>query len=210
MTTEVKMQRAIFGEIISQKSKSGFLNATELMRVGNKLRAMHDLDTIPLNNYFNNSSTKSFMEKLKDKYGTIKTTGKGKKGGTTWVHPLLFLDIALWINPNLKVEVYEWISDNLLDFRNSSGDSYKKMVGTLYLHSKLKKDFPKNIAKVANLIKKECGVLDWNSATEQQLKLRDKMHDYISFASDMLKDGSQGVYIGIARAKKEILLEETK
>ena len=201
MKTEVTMKRELLGDIISQKSKSGFFSATELFRVGNKWRVMNDLEPVFSKNYFDTSSTKTFMKTLEAKYGKVKTLGKGKKGGTIWVHPLLFLDIALWINPHLKMEVYEWLLDNLLQFRNESGDSYKKMCGALYVVAKNKAKFNHNIQLVARRIKLECEVKDWNNATEEQLKLRDKMHDYISFACDMLKNANDAIEVGIAKAK---------
>ena len=201
MKTEVVISRTTFGEIVSQKSKSGFFSATELERVGNKFRAMNNLPLIRLNTYFSNSANKDFMAELEKKYGKVKTDGRGK-GNHIWVHPLLFLDIALWIDPKMKVEVYEWLMDNLLKFRNESGDSYKKMCGALYLYAKNKSAFNKNIQFVAKRIKLECGVKDWNEASEKQLKLRDMMHEFISFACDMVKDSNVAIEVGIDRAKK--------
>lgn len=214
MRTEVTMKRSTLGEIISQKSKSGFFSATDLLVAGNKYRVMIGLPPTTLNAYFNSSSTKQFIKQLEEKYGKVKIGGSGRKPigdykdkdkTTTWVHPLLFLDIALWLDPKMKVEVYEWLLDNLLQFRNDSGDSYKKMCGALYLYAKNKNSFNQNIQKVANLIKLECGgVKNWNEATEQQLKLRDLMHEFIAFACDMVKDANMAIQIGIEKAKKSL------
>lgn len=201
MKTEVIMNRSTFGEIISQKSKSGFFSVTELERAGNKFRAMNGLPLVRLNTYFSNSANKEFIAELEKKYGKVKTDGRGK-GNHIWVHPLLFLDIALWIDPKMKVEVYEWLMDNLLKFRNESGDSYKKMCGALYLYAKNKTLFNKNIQIIAKRIKIECGVKDWNEATEKQLKLRDRIHEFISFACDMVKDSNMAIELGIKKAKE--------
>lgn len=201
MKTEVMMQRQTLGEIISQKSQSGFFSATDLMAAGNKYRAMNGLPLVRLESYFKNSANIEFMKELQEKYGKIKTDGRGR-GVHTWVHPLLFLDIALWIDPKMKVEVYEWLMDHLLQFRNDSGDSYKKMCGSLYVVAKNKTHFNKNIQLVAKRIKLECGVKDWNCATEQQLKLRDKMHEFISFACEMMKNANDAIEIGILKAKQ--------
>jgi len=201
MKTEVIMKRQSLGDIISQKSKSGFFSATELERAGNKYRVMNDLPFLKLNTYFSNSANKEFIIELEAKYGKVKTDGRGK-GNHIWVHPMLFIDIALWIDPKMKVEVYEWLMDNLLLFRNDSGDSYKKMTGALYIHAKNKSMFKKNIQVVARRIKTECGVEDWNRATEPQLKLRDKMHEFIALVSDLVKDYNMAVEIGIKKAKE--------
>lgn len=201
MKTEVIMQRSALGEIISQKSKSGFFNLTELILAGNKYRAMNGLPLVRLESYFKNSANIEFMKELELKYGKIKTDGRGRNV-QIWAHPLLFLDIALWIDPKMKVEVYEWLMDNLLQFRNDSGDSYKKMCGSLFMYAKDKTHFNKNIQKVARLIKLECGAKDWESATEKQLKLRDKMHEYISLACDIVKNSNTAIEIGIMKAKE--------
>lgn len=201
MKTEVVMKRKTLGEIISQKSKSGFFSATELERAGNKWRVMNDQPFMKLNSYFSNSANKEFIIELESKYGKVKTDGRGK-GNHIWVHPMLFLDIALWIDPKMKVEVYSWLLDNLLLFRNDSGDSYKRMTGALYKAAKNKTKFPQNIQLVARRIKLECGVKNWNEASEKQLKLRDKMHEFISFACDMLKNANDAIEVGIAKAKE--------
>ena len=114
----------------------------------------------------------------------------------------MFLDIALWLDPKMKVEVYQWLLDNLLKFRNDSGDSYNKMCGALFSITKNKGNFNKDIQVVAKLIRTECGVQYWNTATEQQLQLRDKMHEFISFACCMVKNGKDAVKIGIMKAKE--------
>jgi len=201
MKTEVIMKRDIFGETISQKSKSEFLSATDLLLAGNKYRLANNLPFTTLNAYFSNSKNKEFIAELSDKYDKVKTDGRGK-GNHIWVHPLLFLDIALWLDPRLKVQVYEWLQDHLLEYRNSSGDSFNRMKGALYSKASNKAMFSKNIQIVARYIRLECGVKDWETATESQLKLRDRMHDYISFACDMVKDANTAVEVGIKKAKE--------
>ena len=72
--------------------------------------------------------------------GKAKISGRGR-GNHTWVHPYLFIDLALAINPKLKLEVYRWIQDYLLKYRNKSGDSYKRMTGALYERASNKSKF---------------------------------------------------------------------
>ena len=201
MKTEVIMKRTLFGSEISQKSKSEFFSATDLLRAGNKYRVMNGIDVVTLKNYWNNTANVEFMNELELQYGKIRTDGRGK-GTHTWVHPLLFIDIALWLNPKLKVEVYRWLQDHLLQFRNDSGSSYNRMTGALYKVAKNKSKFPQSIQMVARYIRLECGVKNWETATESQLKLRDRMHDYISFACDMVKDANTAVEVGIKKAKE--------
>ncbi len=105
--------------------------------------------------WFKNKSTKEFIAELEAKYGKVKISARGR-GKHTWVHPLLFIDMALAIDPKLKIEVYEWMFDNLIKFRNEGGDSYKKMCGSLYARATSKTNFPLYISDVAKKIKDAC------------------------------------------------------
>jgi len=202
MKTEVVMKRNLFGRVISQKSKTGFFSATDLAKAGNLWRINNGLDQFSLKSYFNTKSASEFIEELEERYGEVKIASRGK-GYHTWVHPLLFLDIALSINPRLKLEVYEWLYDLLLEYRNDSGDSYKEMCGALFAHQTNKSNFAKDIANLAYRIKGICGVSDWQSATEEQLKQRDLIHKNIALLSNVLRDNERAIEYGIREATKK-------
>lgn len=203
MKTEVVMKRELFGRKVSQKSKSEFLSATDLFAIGNRERVLSDLKPVSISDYYKNSKNKEFLNELESNYGKVKSDGRGKTH--SWVHPLLFMDMALWISPRLKVKVYEWMQDNLLNYRNDSGDSYKKMVGSLYSKATDKSNFKRNMSFVARRIALECGIQSkenrWENATEQQLKLRDKMQEYISLFCDVTKNANVAIELGISKAK---------
>jgi hypothetical protein len=198
MKTEVIMIRELFNMQIQQKSLSGFFSATDLVKAGNKWRILNGIEIFNINEYFRLKSTKLFMEELTKKYGEVKISRRGR-GKDTWIHPILFIDIALSISPTLKIEVYEWLFDNLIKYRNENGDSYKKMAGYLFANTKNKSLFYKEIRDVADKIKLACNVKDWNSANENQLKLRDKLQDNISLLCDVLRDNNQAVRIAILK-----------
>ncbi|MEY2738680.1 MAG: Pseudoalteromonas phage Pq0, partial [Bacteroidota bacterium] len=140
-----------------------------------------------------------FISELNSKFGQSIIKG-GKKGTHTWVHPLLFVDIALNIDIKLKIEVYQWIYDELLKYRNDSGDSYKKMCTSLFNNCTNKSNFHRSITKTAELIKSACNVEKWETASEDKLKLRDKIHENISLLCDVLRDNNQAIRIGIIKA----------
>jgi len=197
MKTEVIMRRELFGKEISQKSQTEFFSATDLVRAGNAWRITNGLQAFEMNDWFNLKSTKEFIKSLEEKYGTVKISGRGR-GVHTWIHPFLFIDMALAISPELKIEVYSWLYDHLLKYRNESGDSYKKMSGALYLKHTNKTTFPRYIQGVAEQIKEACGVKDWQEAEEKQLKKRDKIHESISLLCDILPI-DEAVRIGIEK-----------
>jgi len=201
MKTEVIMKREFLGSEISQKSKSEFLSATDLLKIGNKWRLDNGFELFSISSWLQNKSTKEFISELESKYGQVKINSKGKNSHT-WVHPFLFLDLALAMNPTFKVAIYEWLHDNLLKFRNDSGDSYKMMAGALWERCTDKSKFTKLIVEVAGKIQDACSVTDWQYATEEQLKMRDKIHESIYYMSDVIRDINTLVDVSIAKTKK--------
>ena len=197
MKTEVIMSRELFGKNISQKSKTEFFSATDLFRAGNAWRIVNGMQPLDMRQWLQNKGTKEFIESLSEKFGKVLISGRGR-GNHTWVHPYLFIDMALALSPKLKIEVYGWLYDLLLKYRNDSGDSYKKMSGALYHSLSNKSEFPRYIMKVAEKIKTEIGVHNWNEATELQLKIRDRIHENIALLSDILPT-DDSVRIGIKK-----------
>ncbi len=196
MKTQVLMKRELFGSEIKQQSKTGFFSATDLARAGNKWRFSRNLSSFNLSLFLKSKSALEFIEELNNKYDIVLSKGRGRNS-QTWVHPLLFIDIALAINPKLKVEIYEWLFDNLIKYRNDSGDSYKEMSAAIWQRFQNKREFPKYITKIANYIRKSCGVDNWNNASEKQLKLRDKIHYSIKTLTNVLTSTDDAVRIGV-------------
>ncbi len=196
METEVIMKRELFGCQISQKSKSQFFSATDLVNAGDKFRREQGLSDFNLSLYLKGASFLQFKEEVEKKYGQAIISGRGRSA-QTWVHPLIFIDIALAINPKLKLEVYEWIFDHLIKFRNDSGDSYKEMSAALFTRFGNVREFQKYIASVADEIRNALNVSDWQTANEQQLEKRDKIHRSIKLLCRVLTDTNQIVRIAI-------------
>ena len=191
------MKRELFGCQISQKSKSQFFSATELVNAGDKFRREQGLSDFNLSLYLKGSSFVQFKDEVEKKYGQSIISGRGRSA-QTWVHPLIFIDIALAINPKLKLEVYEWIFDHLIKFRNDSGDSYKEMSAALFTRFGNVREFQKYIANVADEIRDALNVSDWQTATEQQLEKRDKIHRSVKLLCRVLTDTKQIVRLSIA------------
>jgi len=202
MKTEVVISRPFMGSEIHQKSKSGMFDATGLVKIANIKRRELGQSIFDLSQFLKLKSTTEFIEELQKENERVIIKGRGSKS-TTWVHPLLFIDIALNINPKFKVEVYKWLYDELLKYRNDSGDSYRKMAGAIYEKCDNKGKFHKYITKVANYIKTNCNVEDWNKATQNQLYLRDKMHENISLLCSVLSSSDQAIRIGVLKAKED-------
>jgi len=186
------MKRELFGVEIKQKSKSEFFSATDLVKAGNKWRIGQDMPLFNLSMWLKSKSTVEFIAELKEEYGNA--ISRDKK---TWVHPFLFIDLALAISPKLKIEAYKWMYDQLLANRNASGNSYKKMCGSLYAHHGNKKEFYKFVSVVAKQIKEKCGVSDWQTSSEEQLKKRDQIHNDISLLANAMNNNEEAVRLAL-------------
>lgn len=198
MVTEVIMKRELFGHQISQKSKTEFFSATDLQKAGNDFRRKNGLSDFNLSQFLKSKSTIEFINEIDSKYETKSLINGRGRNANTWVHPLLFIDIALAISPKLKIEVYEWIFDSLLKNRNNSGDSYKEMASALWQRHTNHREYPIFITKVADYIRTQIGVNDWNEATKEQLDLRDKIHVAIKLYCNVLTNPKEAVRLGVA------------
>lgn len=204
METEIVMYRELFGKEIRQKSKSEFFCASDLVNAGNAWRLTHGKKIFNYSQWLKAPATQDFIKAIEEDT-QCKAIIKGKqKNSPSWIHPYLFIDLALTISPELKIEAYKWMYDNLLKYRNQSGDSYKKMCGALYLTQSNKSEFANEIKKLANRIKAECGVDDWQHITEEQLQLRDRIHNNIALLSDIIRDREALYTVAIKKAKENL------
>ena len=77
----------------------------------------------------------------------------------------------MWLSMDFKYQAMCWLQDNLLQYRDISGDDYKKLSSEI-----CKKINPAKagiiIPEIAKKIKNKIQVTDWNLATEEQLKKR--------------------------------------
>jgi len=190
MKTEVQMQRSILGLKVRQKHKSGFFNLPDLESVGNKYRLDNGMKVKHVVDYFKAPSSKEFISELINEYGQIQTGGRGR-GHEKWVHPYLFIDIALWYSPKLKVKVYQWIYDNLTVFRDNSGDSFKLMAKSIMENFN---DIGKSAVILPDVARRVyeavgvSGVDKWEKATRDQLKMRDSLQTAITVLSYKCKN----------------------
>ena len=75
------------------------------------------------------------------------------------------------------------------------------MCGALFANSKNKSTFHLNMPKLADFIKVECGVKDWQTATEEQLRHRDRIHENIALLADVLSDNDKAIEYGVLKAR---------
>jgi hypothetical protein len=193
MKTEVIMKRDFFGSLIQQRSHSELFCANDIMLIGNGFRSKHGLPAKVMAAYFDLQETRELIEQIKWEFNlepeSIKTVTRGRNGGT-WIHPLLFVDLAMWINPEFKVKVLKWVLDGLMESRDNSGDSFKAM------NAAIKENYPNQATaeiyiKIAGVISRACGVYEigadrWQLATKEQIERRDRIHVRIATYADVV------------------------
>ena len=202
MKTEVTMIRKFLSGEVGQKSKSGFYNATELIRLGNKVRLNNDEKLFSYRSYINSQTTQDFIKELELEYGDVIETTKGRNGAT-WVHKYLFLDLALSISPKFKKLVYKMIDDGefLIKHRNNSGTTYLQIKLALYKWHKNHQTFPEFMKRVAFKIREAClvghGKDVWQKASMQQLEKRNLIHLNIVALSHSITHNEEIVELAI-------------
>lgn len=94
-------------EIIHQRVKDGYINATAMCKAGDKL----------FNDYSRLKTTPLFLDELNTSTGipvdrlvsTIMTGANELRG--TWVHPQVAIHLAQWISPKFAVQITQWVFD---------------------------------------------------------------------------------------------------
>lgn len=93
------------GEVISQRIRDGYVNATAMCKAGGK----------ELKHYNENRASAEFAEELSRSVGIptdllmqIVRTGPNEFRGT-WVHPHIAIHLAQWISARFAVQVAQWV-----------------------------------------------------------------------------------------------------
>lgn len=184
MKTNVIMNRSMGGFKITQRTKDGMFNATDLLKQWNKSKGSKKEVT----KFFERKETKDFLMALEDDDDFLNTQNvaylktRGKYGGT-WMHPYLFIEFAMWINPKFKLQVIKFVYDELIKNRHLAGDNYKMLSES---GVKLKGYNFQEVATALNwIVFGKRGKNLRQSATQEQLKELSDIQTKLSFAIDM-------------------------
>lgn len=181
---------------------NGYFCASDMVNAGNKWRFANDLKQFNYSQWLKNPTTAEFIKALKNVSKLAKPIIKNNRGSISWLHPYVAINLINKLFPKYNIIDNDYLYSCLIKYRNDSGDSYKKMCGALYNTISNKSKFEDEIKDFAIKIKKECGVDDWQSASQEQLKLRDKIHDNIALLSDILRDRELLLETAIRKAKE--------
>lgn len=154
-----------------QRTSDGYFNATELIKQWNNISSSKK----QLGQYQLLNSTTEFVEQLK-KEGIDKPIiagrGKGINSGT-WVHPKVFIDLAMWVSVEFKSKVIDYVIDGLIKCRHDAGDYYNEMTKAIletYIDYYKVKPPAHVYIEEANLVKSLVASKDRNNMTENELR----------------------------------------
>ena len=152
--------------------------------LGNEYRRKNGLPPVDIQNYFNSRDNKEFIEEVSKKIGRDAVVTSRGRGARMKAHLYVLLDIASFLSATFKVEVYRtFVESRICDLRDESGDMYLEMNAALQLaaESVLGKPAHKgHFITLANIIKKRCGVEDWNLTTPEAHAKRTRIEDKLA------------------------------
>ena len=178
------MKRPLGMFSVSQRTKDGMFNATDLLRQWNTMvdgenlnhQNFGGLKKREMKDFFSNKNTQEFIEALiqeENLHGGnspyVKSKARSDRGGGTWMHPILFVKFAMWLNPTFEVKVIKFVYDRMLEYRNEAGESYKELSGAM---KKIVPStfMPKAMAKIGE-------ALNWCVFNAHEKELRNKHGD---------------------------------
>jgi len=213
MKTNVNMIRKMGEFEVTKRTQDSMFNATKLLQQWNN----HSGQKKDVSHFFANDATKEFIKAMKIENGIagtddnqiyIKKKG-GKDGGSTWMHPLLFIDFAMWLNPAFKVKVLKFVYDEMIKYRHEAGDEYKA------LGSAISKIVPSDFMQTA--MKKIGEALNWIVFGEHETGIRNKYGDekrqrelsaLEKKVSDLINDGFINDYVHLIKYLRKLYHEK--
>jgi hypothetical protein len=212
--------RELFGIVIKQETKTGFLSVSELQKAYEVARWQYGwserrIDNIMQTNDFKErvyyllqnqgiikTSILGFMEMVEKEgiakvlkgLGVYKTTG-ARQSKVTFANPYIWILLAMELNPMIYAAVVTWLTDTLIFDRIEAGDEFRPM------NNAIKKIIPNpDYKKYAIAINERVfgkhltGMR--NLASAQELRKITKIEQFISqgINMNMIKDEKQTMY----------------
>lgn len=197
--------RELFGVVIKQETKTGFMSLTDLQeaytharvlngwrdkridhiikQVENSERIYYLLKEQGLVNVsidtFTEMVEKDGLIKVLKKAGVYKTTGRGENK-TVMCNPYIWVLVAMELNPQLYAKVVTWLTDKLILNRIEAGNMCKALNSALY---KIKNtDFSKIAIELNKKVfgKHEAGIR--NTRSKEELEKLYRLEDRLAFA----------------------------
>ena len=184
MNTNQIMTVAFQHGTMSIEHKTAMGNLADVFSIGNRYRILSGKSPANITLFCSNSSTQEFLDSVAkrlnvDKSTLLYTVGRGKNSRVV-ANIFLIIYAAEYLSPDFHVEVIDtFINSKLLSWRDDSGDHFKGL--NEEIKSAAENMFGKpahqgHFITMAKIINARIGdSIDWNTATAEQLKERDRI-----------------------------------
>lgn len=211
MKTNITMRsndRKLFGVIVRQETKTGFLNLSDLQAAYDVARGLHGWSDKKYQDLIQQKENRERIFYILEEQGVIsnsdfsefekdievqgvvrflkganvyKVTGN-RESRTVWCDPYIWVLIAMELNPKLYAKVVTWLTDGLILNRIEAGEFYKDFARAI---APWKPDYAK-VAKSLNYVvfnRHESGIR--NTATKEQLSALIDIEKKMAWSIDM-------------------------
>lgn len=207
ITMESVKDRELYGVIIKQETKTGFMSLTDLQEAYTHARVLngwkdyritHVLESVQNHEriYYVlkelgliKTGFTAFMEqvellgitKVLKESGAYKTTGRGENK-RVMCNPYIWVLVAMELNPQLYAKVVTWLTDKLILNRIEAGNFYKTLSSSL---ARIQSpDYTRIAIELNKRIfgKHETGIR--NTGSKEELEELTRLEDRVAFAID--------------------------
>jgi hypothetical protein len=205
ITMESAKDREIYGVVIKQETKTGFMSLTDLQEAYTHARVLNgwsdkridhiinqvenseriyyllyerEMINVPIRTFMDSVVADGLIKTLK-KCGAYKTTGRGENR-RVMCDPYIWVLVAMELNPQLYAKVVTWLTDRLILNRIEAGNFYKTLSGAL---TRIPSPDFKGIAVELNkkiFGRHETGIR--NTASKEELEELTRLEDRVAFA----------------------------
>jgi hypothetical protein len=146
LKTNMILTISVFNEELLAKHKTGHINVTDLLKIGNKQRTINGLQPMTAPQLKRNKHLKEFIISVEkqiqagqyDNFDTsnsvIYVAGVGNKA-KTWAFLPIALKMASLLSTDFEAELYRiFINDSLLQLRDDGGNNFKRLNRSIDLY----------------------------------------------------------------------------
>jgi hypothetical protein len=163
--------------------KTGMGRLQDFISLGNEYRRKAGKSPIQLTHWLNRIDVKEYVEYLESQ-GLKSIEKKGGRKGGTWGSLDILISLAMDMSPKFKHEVIStFINNKALEYRDQGGSNFIELNETLSLNAELVLGKPAHkghYITLARIMKKRCGVENWNACDPNKLAIRCQLEDRLA------------------------------